>query len=139
MQSDIDGIKLVQGMVSYNFDIETLAGNMPKNDRIRRLTPYFQNGLIYVPRYFNVPDGEGGFDNLTEYFVEMEYVPFPFADKDDMLDCLSRICDDKMDIQFPREYRGVPMDRTVKYPSKRLLNQRSYAKHRTLKGRALSY
>jgi predicted phage terminase large subunit-like protein len=139
MQSDIDGIKLIQGIVKYNFNIEPLAGNMAKNDRIRRLTPYFQSGLIYIPRAFNMPDGQGGFENLTEYFVEMEYIPFPFADKDDMLDCLSRICDEKMNIQFPKEYSVLMENKAFRYPSKRLLNQRSYGRLSSLKGRALSY
>lgn len=140
MQSDVDGIKLVQNMENYRFEIVTLAGNTSKNDRIRRLTPYFKNGLIYIPRGFMTQEEDGGLINLTDYFVEMEYIPFPFADKDDMLDCLSRICDEKMRMVPPRGVSLIEQERQSFYPAKRLLNQRDgYNKPRVLKNKALFY
>jgi predicted phage terminase large subunit-like protein len=139
MQGDVDGIELIQNMNNYRFKITPLAGNTSKGDRIRRLVPYFVNSLIYFPRHLMKNNRAGELEDLTEYFVEFEYIPFPLGDKDDMLDCLSRICDDNFPMKAPMLGEVVQIDRSMKYPAKRLLERKTYDRVNIMKGRALSY
>jgi hypothetical protein len=44
MMADIEHIKDRQDRENYRFDITPLGGTMPKNDRIRRLIPWFEKG-----------------------------------------------------------------------------------------------
>jgi hypothetical protein len=44
--------------------------------------------------------------NLIDEFVEQEYLPFPVAEHDDMLDCLARIVDPRLMTRWPEEVFG---------------------------------
>jgi hypothetical protein len=44
MMADIEHIRSVQDNENYRFDITPLGGTMAKNDRIRRLVPWFEKG-----------------------------------------------------------------------------------------------
>ena len=103
MQADIEHIKDVQERENYRFEITELGGNMPKNDRIRRLVPLFEAGRIFIPEVLMHTDYEGRTVNLIQSFVNDEYMPFPVSAHDDMLDCLSRICDEDMKMSAPAE------------------------------------
>jgi predicted phage terminase large subunit-like protein len=35
---------------NYRFDITEVGGQIPKNDRIKRLIPYFEQKRVYLPR-----------------------------------------------------------------------------------------
>ena len=48
--SDIAHIKYVQEEKGFRFQIEPLAGHMPKPDRIRRLVPIFEGRHFFLPR-----------------------------------------------------------------------------------------
>ncbi|MGH8525258.1 MAG: hypothetical protein ACREXY_13945, partial [Gammaproteobacteria bacterium] len=48
MMADIEYIKELQERENYRFDITPLGGTMAKNDRIRRLIPWFEKGRIYL-------------------------------------------------------------------------------------------
>lgn len=101
MQADIEHVKDIQERENYRFEIIELGGQMPKNDRIRRLVPLFEAGRVYVPENMTKVDHESKGINLTRAFVDEEYLAFPVSAHDDMLDCLSRICDEDFPMQAP--------------------------------------
>jgi predicted phage terminase large subunit-like protein len=113
MQSDIEHIKSEMDRRQYHFIITELGGPMPKNDRIRRLIPKFEQGTILLPQKFMRTNYEGRSEDLSKVFVEEEYKAFPVAAHDDMLDALARMCDDDIIVTFPMgfdddedDYRG---------------------------------
>ena len=97
--ADIDHILSVQEQENYRFDIYPVGGPMSKNDRIRRLVPDFENGLIWLPKRLNYIDYEGRKIDLVRSFIDDEYLPFPLGEHDDMLDDLARIKD--IPIKYP--------------------------------------
>lgn len=98
--ADIEHMEAMMTAQNYRFVITAVAGSMPKNDRIRRLVPYFEQGRIYLPQYGIVRTNyEGRAVNIVDEFIEREYRAFPVVTHDDQLDCLSRICD--LDIIYP--------------------------------------
>ena len=101
MQADIEHIEFVQGQENYRFRITELGGQMPKNDRIRRLVPVFEQGRMYFPHQIIKKRQDNTACDLVDVFKRLEYQPFPVAEHDDMLDCLSRILD--LDAAFPRD------------------------------------
>jgi predicted phage terminase large subunit-like protein len=95
MQSDIAYIKLIQEKENYRFDIIEVSGPTSKVDRIKRLVPLFENGMIYLPRKHIVTDYEGKTRDLIHDFIESELIPFPVPLHDDALDALARVTDDE--------------------------------------------
>jgi predicted phage terminase large subunit-like protein len=95
MQSDIAYIKLIQDKENYRFDIIEVSGPTSKIDRIKRLVPLFENGVIYLPIKHIVTDYEGKTRDLIHDFIESELIPFPVPLHDDALDALARITDDE--------------------------------------------
>lgn len=101
LQADIEHIKDRQERENYRFKIEELGGRMAKEDRIRRLVPHFEQGRVYLPNSLIRRDWEGRAVDLVRTFLEEEYLAFPVLAHDDMLDSLSRICDDGMKLDPP--------------------------------------
>ena len=101
MQADIEHVKSVQEARNYRFAITELGGSMPKNDRIRRLIPLFEQGRFYLPNILPFVDAEGKRRDFTQEFVNEEYLAFPVSGHDDMLDCVSRISDPGLGAFFP--------------------------------------
>jgi predicted phage terminase large subunit-like protein len=99
--SDIEHIEYVMDEKNYHFDIHAVGGSMSKNDRIRRLIPDFENGIIYLPEKLPYKDYEGRTRDLVRIFIDEEYLPFPVSEHDDMLDDLARIKD--ISYSFPIE------------------------------------
>jgi len=93
MMADIAHLMTEQEAQSYRFSVIEVGGSMPKNDRIKRMVPGFENFHIYMPRKWMVTDHEGKLRDLIHDFTEEEYLAFPVPAHDDMLDCLSRIED----------------------------------------------
>lgn len=102
MQSDIAHVKSEMERRVYHFEITELGGSMPKNDRIRRLIPKFEQGMIRLPDALHRMNYEGRHDELVNLFINEEYKAFPVAPHDDMLDALSRMCDESIRLNFPR-------------------------------------
>jgi predicted phage terminase large subunit-like protein len=102
MQADIDHIKDVQAKENYRFEIEPVGGTTAKNDRIKRLIPYFEQGRFYFPRTWHYTDYEGVVRDLVRDFVEQEYTAFPVPVHDDMLDALARIAEPDLDLIWPK-------------------------------------
>jgi len=108
MQADIEHIRTEQDRRNYRFDVIELGGQTPKLDRIRKLIPLFEAGRFYLRHSRTYTDYEGKTRCLIEAFVEEEYKAFPVMAHDDMLDCLARIVDPDLGIEFPKE--GVAYD-----------------------------
>jgi hypothetical protein len=77
---------------------------MPKNDRILRLQPLFEQRKIWFPVGLTKRDHDGRVVDVIQQVFEEEYVPFPLGTHDDSLDSLSRIEDEavKEKLQKPR-------------------------------------
>lgn len=101
MQADIEHIRQVQEAERYRFAITELGGRLAKNDRIRRLIPLFEQGRIFLPPSLMFLDCEGRQRDLVREFTNEEYLAFPTAAHDDMLDCLARITDPELSARFP--------------------------------------
>lgn len=103
MMADIEHIKTVQEQQNYRFDITEVAGNVPKNDRIKRLIPIFEQGRFYLPRSQHRANYEGEVQDMVHSFIEDEYVAFPVALHDDMLDSLARIAEPDLPLDWPTD------------------------------------
>jgi predicted phage terminase large subunit-like protein len=101
MQADIEHIQAEQERQGYRFPIIELGGPMPKPDRIRRLIPLFEQGRFYLPRRLLFTDSEGRTRDFTQEFIREEYLAFPVAGHDDMLDCVARITEADLSAVFP--------------------------------------
>lgn len=106
--SDIEHIQDKQTQDNYRFDIYPVGGTMAKNDRIRRLIPDFENGLIYLPERLIYVDYEGQQRDLVKEFINDEYLTFPLAEHDDMLDVLARIKDTNMTAPAMQQSADLP-------------------------------
>lgn len=108
LKADVQHILSEQEHQKYRFPIVELASgqSMTKNDRIRRLIPEFegrQGGRIYLPRSLHLTDTAGRIIDMVQEFVEREFVSFPAALHDDMLDGLSWKTWPEMLITYPSE------------------------------------
>ena len=103
LQADIEAVRSEQERQQYRFKITEVGGTIKKEDRIRRLIPWFQNGRIYIPEILQYRDETGVVHNLVDEFVKTEYVAFPVARHDDMMDALARIDEPGLTLPFPKE------------------------------------
>ncbi len=101
LMSDIEHIQSVQQAENYRFDITEVGGQIPKNDRIKRLIPYFEQGRVFLPRTLFYTPYDGRTSDLVQDFIEQEYKPFPVPIHDDMLDALARLVDPEIPIIWP--------------------------------------
>jgi phage terminase large subunit-like protein len=88
-----------------------VAGRAPKNDRVRRLLPLFEQGRFYLPITHNYGDYEHVVRDLVQDFIEQEYASFPVGLHDDMMDALSRIAEPELELVWPRESSSTKPDR----------------------------
>jgi len=102
--ADIAHMEDRQARENYRFRITPLGGSMPKNDRIRRLIPDFEQGRWYLPESVHRTNYEKITRDLVVDFIEQEYKAFPVAGHDDMLDALSRLYEDDMKIVWPQHH-----------------------------------
>jgi len=93
-----------------NFQIQPLGGKAVKPERIRWLQPIFAEGKFFLP-FSLMQDSE----NLIQTFVVQEFLLFPYAPHDDMLDAISRICDPQFNASKPI---SIPSDRYDRKPKK---------------------
>jgi predicted phage terminase large subunit-like protein len=103
-QADIEHILYVQNIRNYRFAITPLGGSMPKNDRIRRLIPLFEQARLWLPHKLRFIDYERRERDMVNEFTRQEYLHFPVASHDDMLDALARIVDPDLGAAFPLAY-----------------------------------
>lgn len=113
LQADIEYVKLLQEKENYRFNITPLGGPMPKHDRIRRLVPDFEQGRVFLPYRTMYVDYQKKIHDLTMEFIKDEYVLFPVAEHEDMLDGMARIKDPDLGAVYPdpgqvrRTYQAV--------------------------------
>jgi hypothetical protein len=86
---------------NYRFEITEIYSSVPKNDRIRKLIPLYQAGRWYLPERCHRVDYQGVNRDLVQAFIDEEYLAFPVAAHDDMLDCDAMILAEKLLAQFP--------------------------------------
>ncbi len=110
MMADIEHIRDRQDRENYRFDIKPLGGSMPKVDRIRRLIPWFERGRIFLMPKLSKTNYEGRSEDLTQAFINDEYLAFPVAAHDDMLDALARFLDPDLPVAWPRPIEYEPED-----------------------------
>jgi len=122
--SDVQHIKYVQKEQNYRFHIHELGGPMPKPDRIRKLIPLFESRRVFLPDRCIKTNYENVTEDLTQVFINEEYLAFPYVLHDDMLDCLARIEDPKMKMKSPNPKRPE----TVSVPLLVAAQQRRRAK-----------
>lgn len=85
----------------YKFTITPLGGPLGKPDRIRTLVPDFEQGLILLPEHLWYTNYEEETLDLVQVFINEEYLAFPLATHDDLLDGLARKNDPDMRIKYP--------------------------------------
>lgn len=102
MMTDTHYIREKQKIDAYNFPIVELGGSMMKEERIRRLIPDMQMGRWYAPHSLLYVDGEGRKFDLIQELLTSEMPTFPRARFDDMLDALSRIYEEDLNMVFPK-------------------------------------
>lgn len=134
-QSDIQHFETMMRIEKTAFAIEELNntrdGTVDKDNRIRRLIPDFQNWRFFLPyegdktslqadaennhqshliaKKIRAVNEDDKVYNVTQWFLENEYVFFPHTTQKDFLDAMSRIYD--MEISAPMTY-----DETDVYP-----------------------
>jgi predicted phage terminase large subunit-like protein len=102
MQADIEHIKYVMEEKNYRFNITELGGATPKEDRIKKLVPIFEQKRVYLPKQLVFSDYEGRTLDFVKLFLEDEYLAFPVCVHDDMLDDIARILDPVLGAEFPK-------------------------------------
>ena len=105
LQADIEYIQEKQETEGVYFPIIALGGIQSKEDRIKRLVPYMEEGKFIFPRAIWATMYNGDKVDLIQEFIKTEILTFPFSKHDDMLDCLARILDEKLNVQFPHDSR----------------------------------
>jgi phage terminase large subunit-like protein len=101
MQADIEYIREIQSQQNYRFEITEVGGQIPKNDRIKRLIPYHEQKRVYYPRTLHKTNYEGKLEDLIQVFIEQEYKPFPVCIHDDMFDGLARLIEPDHPLVWP--------------------------------------
>lgn len=116
--SDIEHIEFMMQTENYRFHITELGGQTPKNDRIRKLVPIFEQKRFYLPTKLMFIDKENKQKDLIKLFIDEEYSVFPVAWHDDMLDCMARIIHEELKAVFPGAPTRIAMkdpDYSIKY------------------------
>jgi len=101
LQADNEHIEYEMEIRNYRFNISPIGGQTPKFDRIRRLVPVFEQGRMWLPPRLLFTDYENNLRDLVQEFVNNEYLAFPVALHDDVLDCMARIIDPDLRAEFP--------------------------------------
>lgn len=114
MQADIEHIRYVQGQENYRFDIVPVGGEVAKEGRIKRLVPLFEDRRVWFPVSMNRTNASGEMRELVDDFIEQEYLAFPVATHDDMLDALARIEEPDLSLIWPRQAEEEPKPQRYK-------------------------
>jgi predicted phage terminase large subunit-like protein len=102
LMADTDHIRDRQERENYRFALVEVGGQTPKNDRIKRLIPMFEQGRFYLPESQHITTYQGEVRDMVRDFVEEEFAAFPVGIHDDMLDSLARIAEPDLPIVWPK-------------------------------------
>ena len=108
MQGDVEHIQHVQKTQRYRFHIDVVGGQTPKNDRIRRLMPWYEQNRIYYPKKLLYRDYEGIARDMVSTFIDDEFLAFPVAVHDDMLDSQARLLEPDLPLVWPKGEKTSP-------------------------------
>jgi predicted phage terminase large subunit-like protein len=100
-QADAAYMQEKMEQMSYRFRLQPIGGILSKTERVRRLVPWYENRRVLMPKTIWYRDYLGEENDLIKLFKEEEYLTFPNGHHDDMLDALSRILDDKVQLDWP--------------------------------------
>lgn len=111
LMADVENLRNEMNRRNYRFPLLEVGGATKKEDRIRRLVPYFMGGRVWFPREFAYTDYTGKSRDLVQQFIEEELAVFPVGAFDDMLDALSRIAEPTLDLPWPgkRDFASMPV------------------------------
>lgn len=122
LQADIEAAEMAQEREQYRFKITPVGGSTKKEDRIRRLVPWFEEGNLYVPHTLPYVDTTGQQHDLIKEFIDQEYAAFPVARTDDMFDSLARLAEPDLKLPYPKQMANpghvtefVPLDSEIGY------------------------
>lgn len=111
VQADIEHIQYEMERQNYRFNIIPLGGQTPKEDRIKKLIPVFEQKRFYLPKHLPFVDYEGRLRDFISEFMSDEYLAFPVCTHDDILDCLARVLDPALGAEFPKlQQKKAPSD-----------------------------
>ncbi len=102
LQADIEAIEKEQERQQYRFKIDPVGGQTKKEDRIRRLIPWFEYGRMYLPHVLPYTDKTGAQHDLIAVFLKQEYAAFPVARHDDMFDSMARLDEPGLKLPWPK-------------------------------------
>lgn len=102
LMADTEYLRTIMSRDNYYYSVVELGGQQPKNDRISRLVPIFEQGRMYLPPSRNYTGYDGIMRDMVETFISEEYEAFPVPLHDDLLDALSRIVDEDLGATFPQ-------------------------------------
>ena len=94
--ADITYMEEKQEEEGVYFNITPLGGQVGQTDRILRLVPRFSDRKFYLPHRL-IQNNQ----DMIKIFIDEEYSFFPFCAHNDMLDMISRIEDQDMDVTVP--------------------------------------
>jgi predicted phage terminase large subunit-like protein len=103
MMADVEYLRQEMNRRTYRFALREVGGATSKIDRIRRLVPLFETNRVWLPHELHYTGTDGKTRNLIDDFVELEYLAFPVAQHDDMLDALARIAEPSLELPWPRK------------------------------------
>jgi hypothetical protein len=94
---------------TYHFSIEevgALGTQLPKDRRIEKIQPDFANGLFLLPPLHTIKHTmhDGKEVDMVDYFINKEFLPFPYTRMKDLLDALARVRDPMVVLTYPRAY-----------------------------------
>lgn len=102
MQADIEHMQYMMEQKNYRFNITELGGSVPKEDRIKKLIPIYEQKRFYTPKRLIFVDSEGVTRDYIQLYNSDEYLAFPVCVHDDMMDCRARILDTTLGAEFPK-------------------------------------
>ncbi len=91
--SDVAHVRLEMNREMFHFQITELHHSVPKQDRIGRLVPEFEQGKIILPRALLKRRVDGTTVDLVKVFRD-QYGAYPIVRHDDFIDCLADVKDE---------------------------------------------
>lgn len=109
MMADVEYLRQEMNRRTYRFALREVGGQASKQDRIRRLVPLFETNRVWMPHRMPYTGADGKTRDLIEEFIEEEFLAFPVAQHDDMLDALARIAEPTLELPWPRKRQELVM------------------------------
>lgn len=92
---------------NYRFPLRPIIQRIAKPRRIAWLIPLFQDGRMWFPERLVREQNDGSVRDIVADFKKEEYLCYPHALHDDMIDCLANIKHDGVTLEFPKEQTAV--------------------------------